>query len=101
MSPILVVLDVVLAMGVTAHAVLWKRDSRAVIGWVGLAWMAPLVGACAYFFFGVNRIRRKAESLQMLKGFSARACRSAKQKKYKSQCEQATSTMQRLKGPGT
>ena len=24
------------------HAVLWKRDSRAVIAWVGLAWLAPL-----------------------------------------------------------
>jgi tetratricopeptide (TPR) repeat protein len=44
---------------------------------------------------------KKAEALQMLKGFTARACRSAKAKKYKSQCEQAQTTMQRLKGPGS
>ncbi len=31
------VVDILLAGGVTIHAVLWKRDSRAVIGWVGLA----------------------------------------------------------------
>ncbi len=41
------VVDILLAGGVTIHAVLWKRDSRAVIGWVGLAWLAPIVVACA------------------------------------------------------
>ncbi len=55
--------DLALALAVTVHAVLWKRDSRAVIGWVGLAWLAPLLGAFAYFCFGVNRIQRKASSL--------------------------------------
>ena len=30
------VVDILLAGGVTIHAVLWKRDSKAVIGWVGL-----------------------------------------------------------------
>jgi hypothetical protein len=44
---------------------------------------------------------KKAESLQMLKGFTARACRSQKNKDYRTQCEQAQSTMQRLKGPGS
>jgi cardiolipin synthase len=55
--------NVGLAMAVTIHAVLWKRDSRAVIGWVGLAWLAPILGVIAYFCFGVNRIQRKASSL--------------------------------------
>jgi cardiolipin synthase len=57
------VVDLVLALAVTVHAVLWKRDGRAVIGWVGLVWLAPLVGAFAYFCFGVNRIQRKATAL--------------------------------------
>jgi tetratricopeptide (TPR) repeat protein len=43
---------------------------------------------------------KKAESLQMLKGFTARACRSKKAIAYKAHCEQAQATMQRLKGPG-
>ena len=44
---------------------------------------------------------KKAEALQMLKGFTARACRSAKSQRYKRECEQANSTQQRLKGPGS
>lgn len=57
--------DIGLALAVTVHAVLWKRDSRAVIGWVGLAWLAPVLGVFAYFCFGVNRIQRKASALGM------------------------------------
>jgi cardiolipin synthase len=61
--------DLVLASAVTVHAVLWKRDSRAVISWVGLAWLAPIVGVFAYFCFGINRIQRNptVASLRRLK----------------------------------
>ena len=62
---LLAVAEVSLTVAVTIHAVLWKRDSRAVIAWVGLAWLAPFVGAIAYFCFGVNRIQRKAVSLNV------------------------------------
>ena len=54
-----------LAGGVTIHAVLWKRDSRAVIAWVGLAWLAPVLGSCAYLCLGINRLQRKATSLKL------------------------------------
>ncbi len=54
-----------LSFGVTVHAVLRKRDSRAVIGWVGLVWLAPFVGALAYLCFGINRITRKAAALKL------------------------------------
>jgi tetratricopeptide (TPR) repeat protein len=47
------------------------------------------------------KVPKKAEAIQMLKGFIARACKSQKTTKYKSFCEQATTTMQRLKGPGS
>jgi cardiolipin synthase len=56
-------IDVALALTVTVHVVLWKRDARAAIGWAGLAWLAPLLGAIAYFWLGVNRIQRKAGKL--------------------------------------
>ena len=59
------VADIFAAVAATIHAVLRKRDSRAVIAWVGLIWLAPLLGATAYFLFGVNRIRRKAIALNL------------------------------------
>lgn len=59
---LLATIDIALATGVTVHAVLWKRDSRSVIGWVGLAWLAPILGGLAYLFLGINRIERKAVS---------------------------------------
>jgi cardiolipin synthase len=62
---LLVVLDLGLAATATVHAVLWKRDNRAAIAWVGLVWLAPLVGALAYFCFGINRIQRRAIALRV------------------------------------
>lgn len=60
--------ELILDVCVTIHAVLYKRDTRAVIGWVGLAWLTPMVGALAYFLLGVNRIQRKAVSLKIGEG---------------------------------
>ncbi len=62
---LLLVLEIGLATAVTIHAVMWKRDSRAVIGWVGLAWLAPIVGAFLYACLGVNRLHRKAVALNI------------------------------------
>jgi cardiolipin synthase len=45
------------------HAVLHKRDVRAAIGWVSVILLTPGVGAFAYLLLGVNRIRRRAQSL--------------------------------------
>ena len=50
----------VLCIAASGHAVLYKRDSRSAIGWVGFIWLAPLAGAALYFILGVNRIRRRA-----------------------------------------
>ncbi len=55
---------VALALVVSAHAVLTKRDVRSVIGWVGLIWLAPLVGSLLYALLGVNRIQRRAHALR-------------------------------------
>lgn len=54
----------VLSVVAAAHAVLYKRDSRAAIAWVGFIWLVPLGGAILYFIFGINRIRRQALALR-------------------------------------
>jgi cardiolipin synthase A/B len=46
------------------HVVLHKRDSRSAIGWVGLIWLTPGIGALLYAMLGLNRIRRAAMELQ-------------------------------------
>jgi cardiolipin synthase len=52
------------SLGASAHAVLHKRDTRATIGWVGLIWLAPIIGVVLYFLLGINRIRRRAVLLR-------------------------------------
>ena len=58
------VLAAALAVGAAGHAVLFKRDSRAAAGWVGLIVLAPVVGPVLYAMLGVNRIRRSANELR-------------------------------------
>lgn len=60
LAALLFVVDVVASL----HAVLHKRDSRAAISWVGLIWLAPVVGVSLYALFGLNRIRRQGMELQ-------------------------------------
>ena len=43
-----------------AHVVMYKRDSRSAVAWVGIIWLAPFVGAILYWILGINRIRRRA-----------------------------------------
>ena len=51
------------------HALLNKRDPRSQLGWVVLCVMLPMVGALAYWLFGVNRIRTRARRWQELGRF--------------------------------
>lgn len=54
----------IMALFVTGH-VLWTRDEpRGAFGWIGLAWLAPVVGACLYVVFGINRIRRRGRAIR-------------------------------------
>jgi cardiolipin synthase len=57
-------LTILLAVLASAHAVLYKRDSRAALLWVGVIWLVPAVGGLLYFALGVNRIRRHASLLR-------------------------------------
>jgi cardiolipin synthase len=57
-------LTLVLAIVTSGHAILYKRDSRAAVAWVGLVWLAPVVGAALYALFGINRIHRRAAAIR-------------------------------------
>ena len=56
----LTIIHVVLAVAVTFHVLIYKRDVRSAAGWMGLAWLSPVVGSVLYALFGVNRVQRKA-----------------------------------------
>ena len=55
-------LHVVIGLCVSSDIVLRKRDTRAALGWIGIVWLTPLLGALLYFVFGVNRIHRMAQA---------------------------------------
>ncbi|MFO1500906.1 MAG: cardiolipin synthase [Verrucomicrobiota bacterium] len=54
------VVTVLFAAATSAHAILYKRDSRAALLWVGVIWLVPLLGGFLYLALGINRIRRRA-----------------------------------------
>jgi len=54
------VLHLGLAILVTVHVLLYKRDVAAAIGWIGLGWLSPILGPALYWMFGINRVRRRA-----------------------------------------
>src|SRR5262249_23591772 len=58
------VLTLVLSLIASGHALLYKRDSRSAVSWVGFIWLVPLIGAVLYFILGVNRIQRRAVLLR-------------------------------------
>ena len=60
LAPVTTPLGIVLALGVTAHVLLRKREVAAATGWIGLAWLAPVWGTLLYLMFGVNRVERRA-----------------------------------------
>jgi cardiolipin synthase len=53
-----------LAIATSLHVLLRKRDVGAAIGWIGLAWFAPVIGPALYFVFGINRVERRARRLR-------------------------------------
>jgi cardiolipin synthase A/B len=55
---------VVLAAGVTVHALNTKRDPASAVAWVGLAWLSPVVGSVLYLLLGINRVRRRARTMR-------------------------------------
>ena len=59
--PVLVLIaDITAATAVTMDAVLRKRHVPSIVGWIGLAWLAPLVGSFLYLCFDINQIKTSA-----------------------------------------
>jgi len=67
---LLALLGVLIALGTSAHIVLFKSDVRAAIGWTGLVWLAPFIGAILYWTLGINRIRRRAGRMRRGSGLA-------------------------------
>jgi cardiolipin synthase A/B len=57
-------LHLLLAVGVTVHVLLTKREAGSSVAWIGLAWLAPIMGSVLYLLLGINRVRRRAQSLR-------------------------------------
>src|SRR6266540_6256599 len=57
-------LVLIISLFAFVHVVLYKRDSRAAVGWVGIIWLIPLFGSLLYFVLGINRIERRANRLR-------------------------------------
>lgn len=57
-------IHLLLAAGVTVHVLLTKREAGSSVAWIGLAWLAPLLGSVLYLLLGINRVRRRALNLR-------------------------------------
>ncbi len=55
---------VALSIIASGHAVLYKRDVRAAVGWLGVIWLVPTAGPFLYALLGINRIRTRARALR-------------------------------------
>ncbi len=55
---------ILLAITASCHAILRRRDPRAAVAWVLALWLFPFLGSILYYFFGINRIERKAIRLR-------------------------------------
>ena len=65
-------LHLLLAPFSVLHALLYKRDPRAALGWVSVSLLFPLVGPLLYFIFGINRVQTQAQKLQPARHFKLR-----------------------------
>lgn len=57
---IIITVVVVLALVSACHALLFKRDPRAALGWIVTCLTIPIIGPFLYWCAGINRIRLKA-----------------------------------------
>lgn len=48
------------------HILLYKRESRAAMGWIMACLFIPYGGPAAYFIFGINRVRTRARSMRRM-----------------------------------
>lgn len=53
-----------LAIASAGHALLYKRDPRAALGWIAVSFAYPILGPVLYYLFGINRLRTRAHELK-------------------------------------
>jgi cardiolipin synthase A/B len=61
---VLLAMHAVLAVTSAGHALLYKKDPRAALGWIAVCLAYPLVGPLMYYLFGINRLRTSAHQLK-------------------------------------
>jgi cardiolipin synthase len=59
----LLTLIILVALATACHALLYKRDPRAALGWIAVCLLYPLLGPVLYVLFGVNRVQTRAKKL--------------------------------------
>ncbi|WP_019530605.1 phospholipase D-like domain-containing protein [Dasania marina] len=60
---LILALHSVLATTSILHALLYKKDPRAALGWIAVSVAYPLVGPVLYYLFGINRVKTQAYQL--------------------------------------
>jgi cardiolipin synthase A/B len=66
-------IHIILAAAVTLHVLFGRREVGSSIGWIGLAWLSPVLGSLLYFMFGINRVKLRASQLRGGRPFRALA----------------------------
>ncbi|MGB5279339.1 MAG: PLDc N-terminal domain-containing protein, partial [Gammaproteobacteria bacterium] len=61
---ILLAVHTVLAVSSAGHALLYKKDPRAALGWIAVSFAYPILGPLMYYLFGINRLRTRAHQLK-------------------------------------
>jgi cardiolipin synthase len=61
---ILLAVHTLLAVTSAGHALLYKRDPRAALGWIAVCIAYPIIGPLLYYLFGINRLRTRANLLK-------------------------------------
>jgi cardiolipin synthase A/B len=57
------ILIAILSWWAALHALLYKRDPRAALGWIAVSLVFPFFGPLLYYLFGINRVRTKGLEL--------------------------------------
>ncbi len=63
LNAMFVALHAVLAVVSAGHALLYKRDPRAALGWIAVSVVFPYLGPLMYYLFGINRVQTRARQL--------------------------------------
>lgn len=64
LSWIILPLAFLVALVTAWHALLYKRNPSAALGWIAVCLLYPFLGPFFYFLFGINRVRTRAKRME-------------------------------------